>query len=228
MVVHLPSSCIRMKDAIQNIAKIKVFLLTSLLYIALGTVLLISKEKLDIHFAINEYHNSFLDSFFKYCTHLGDGLVTAILVLPIGLLFYKKYRYSIFVLGWLSLLFTGFIAQFLKRVVFPNAERPAKFIGEDLLYLVPDVEVHHMNSFPSGHTATAFAFFAFVCMTFFKGNKPLQFIMAIIAVLVGYSRMYLSQHFLEDVTVGAVVGLVAYLISHLITSFIQKKKNIIS
>lgn len=216
-----------MRKSFKNIELIKAFFLMCLFYIALGFVFLITKEKIAIHIFINSHHNAFLDVLFKYGTDLGDGFVTAVLVLPIGILLFKKYGYSTFVLGWSSLIFTGFIAQFLKRVVYPNAERPIKFIGETLLYIVPDVEMHEMNSFPSGHTATAFAFFAFVTMAYFRKNKTMQLIMALLAVFVGYSRMYLSLHFLEDVVTGACVGLFAYLLAHILVSILPFKKSIV-
>lgn len=199
-----------------------------LLYITLGLIFLITKEKVAIHFFINAHHYPFLDLLFKYGTDLGDGFVTAVLVLPIGVLMFKKYGYSTFVLGWSSLIFTGFLAQFLKRVVYPNAERPIKFIGEHLLYIVPDVEMHEMNSFPSGHTATAFAFFAFVTMVYFKKNQSMQLVMGLLAVFVGYSRMYLSLHFLEDVVAGACIGLVAYMLAHILVAILPFKKSIVN
>ena len=212
-----------MRKGIQNIKLISVYIGTTLIFVLLGLVLLMLNEKVDLHLAINEMHSSIADQLFKYGTHLGDGGVTAIAVLPIGLLLYKRYQWSTFVLGWSTLIFTGVFAQFMKRVVYPNAERPIKFITEHVLYTVPGVDVHEMNSFPSGHTATAFAFFAFVTMAFFRKNRLMQFVMALVAIFVGYSRMYLSQHFLEDVVSGAILGLLAYLVGHLITSLIFKK-----
>lgn len=212
-----------MKRGLSNIKLIGVYIATAFMFIALGIVFLLMNEKVDLHLSINELHNSMADQFFKYMTYVGDGGVTAIAVLPIGLILFKKYRYSTFVLGWSTLIFTGIFAQFMKRIVYPQAERPIKFITEHVLYTVPGVDLHEMNSFPSGHTATAFAFFAFVSMAFFKGNRMMQFLMAILAVLVGYSRMYLSQHFLEDVVTGAFVGVLAYLCGHILTSMIFKK-----
>jgi membrane-associated phospholipid phosphatase len=44
-----------------------------------------------------------------------------------------------------------------------------------------------------------------------------------VALMVGYSRMYLSQHFFEDVTVGSVVGVMVTVIW---LSYIDRKKFI--
>ena len=37
-------------------------------------------------------------------------------------------------------------------------------------------------------------------------NKKLQLLILVAAALVGYSRIYLAQHFLLDVIVGACIG----------------------
>jgi len=216
-----------MKNAIHEIAKIKVFLIACFLFIVVGGIIALMYDKTTIHLSINEHHNYWFDAIFKHGTDLGDGLITALAIVPIGLMLFKKYRFSTFILGGLTMLFTGIFAQFMKRVVYPNAERPMRFIGEEFLYLVPGVDVHSMNSFPSGHTATAFAFFAFITFAFFRTKKRYQLMMALLAVFVGYSRMYLSQHFLEDVVVGALLGLLAYFVAHIIVGMIPWKKGIV-
>jgi len=60
------------------------------------------------------------------------------------------------------------------------------------------------HSFPSGHTITAFAFF--LALTFFTKNHAWQVLYFVLAVLVGFSRIYLQQHFAIDVLVGSLVG----------------------
>jgi membrane-associated phospholipid phosphatase len=44
-------------------------------------------------------------------------------------------------------------------------------------------------------------------------NKNLQLLILMAAVLVGYSRIYLAQHFLLDVIVGALLGTVSGVLS---------------
>ena len=194
------------------------FLLLCTFFIVLGLVVLISGSKEGVHLTINGIHNEVLDIFFKLFTYMGDGAVTAIAVLPIGLLLWTKHKYSPLIIGWGTLLFCGVLAQFMKRVVFPDASRPLKFFGEGILHLVSGVDQHMAHSFPSGHTTTAFGFFAFLAIFFAKDKPFLQGFFAVCAVLIGYSRMYLSQHFLEDVVTGAVLGLIAFLIMLIIKS----------
>jgi membrane-associated phospholipid phosphatase len=77
------------------------------------------------------------------------------------------------------------------------------------LNLVEGVKVHHFNSFPSGHTLTAFsAAFAVVCL-FPQSSKWLQILVLLLACCCGISRIVLAQHWPLDVAGGAVLGIAA-------------------
>src|SRR5262249_5453973 len=60
-------------------------------------------------------------------------------------------------------------------------------------------------SWPSGHTASAFAAAAIVARDFPQSAEPLY----AVAWLIGFSRVYLGAHFPSDVTSGALIGTVA-------------------
>lgn len=199
-----------MKRGLNEISKASVFLITSFVFILIGVIFLVIQDKTSIHLAINEYHHPFLDFFFKYWTYVGDGIVAPIVVVLLGVYAYKKDGVAALMLGLGSLIMAGLLSQFLKRVFFSESLRPSAFIGSDQLYLVPDVDVHALHSFPSGHTTAAFAFLAFIACVFYAKNKLMQIVLALMAVLVGYSRMYLSQHFLEDVVAGACLGILSF------------------
>lgn len=74
-------------------------------------------------------------------------------------------------------------------------------------------------SFPSGHTGAAFAFYtALAVIVFWRTTKPLPRAMAIAGAailppIVAISRMYRGMHFLSDIVVGALLGLLCVLIS---------------
>jgi len=72
-------------------------------------------------------------------------------------------------------------------------------------------------SFPSGHSAAIFVFFASLLVFLKKKWLPL----AIVPVLVAYSRIALGVHTLADVLAGALLGLV---VPVLIWVFLGKKK----
>ncbi len=51
------------------------------------------------------------------------------------------------------------------------------------------------------------------------------FILPVIALMVGYSRIYLAQHFLTDVCAGVVIGIISSYLSLLIYHRYITKKN---
>ena len=212
-----------MKSRLQEISNISGFLITSLIVILFAGYFVVTGDKEATHIAINQHHNSFFDTFFTYATYLGDGVVAPILVLIFGIIYFKKYRFSTFTIGFGTLILVGAFSQLLKRMVFEEALRPSAFIGADKLYLIPDLEIHTVHSFPSGHTTAAFGLAAFIAFMFFQKNRLMQIVMVILASLTGFSRVYLSQHFLEDITVGAALGLFSFL---LIALVIPRRKSI--
>jgi len=75
--------------------------------------------------------------------------------------------------------------------------------------LVEGVGVHHFNSFPSGHTLTAFsAAYAVVCL-FPISARWIQILVLLLALACGISRVVLAQHWPLDVAGGAVLGILA-------------------
>lgn len=148
---------------------------------------------------INGHHTPFLDTFFSAITNLGDGVV----LIPIAIvtLFTAFRHFFALVLSGVAL---GLIMSLFKHVLFRGAARPRLFIDTDLLHFVQGVKVHSYNTFPSGHTATAFCVAMAMILVF--RNKTISTIALLIALLVGYSRIYLAQHFLMDVAAGAIVG----------------------
>ncbi len=60
-------------------------------------------------------------------------------------------------------------------------------------------------SFPSGHTAVAFAFFGSYASVYNKGMTP--YLLYSIPVLIGFGRIYQNKHYLSDVVAGTVIGL---------------------
>lgn len=204
---------------------LRIYLTVSVFALLIGCIFLITVPKVDGHLFVNSIHTPLLDVFFTYFTHVGDGTFVVLGSLILGIIFWKKYRYAVLLLAGINLFLVAGISQFLKHVVFSDAARPLKFIGQELLYMVPGVEVHTSNSFPSGHTTAGFAFFALVAFLYGK-NKWIQFLCALLAVLVGFSRIYLSQHFLEDTVLGGTIGLVCFFISHTIVKSLKIGKSL--
>ena len=167
-------------------------------------VLLMYYGKINCHLLLNSFHTTIGDYFFKYITEVGGSIPFIIL----GLLLFYNYRNFIF-LG-LSHVLSSLITFVIKRVM--QIPRPSVIFNELGIELpvVNGVDLHHSLSFPSGHTTTAFATF-FVLAVIIK-NKYIKLLCLIIAILGGYSRIYLSQHFITDVLAGALIGLLSAII----------------
>jgi membrane-associated phospholipid phosphatase len=158
------------------------------------------------------------DYFFKFYTHLGDGTIWALLLFIF--IKYKK-RYLPFLISAFG--FCTIIVQICKYFILPYEPRPfAAIQPSSLIHTVYGVEPYTISTFPSGHTAAAFCFFFIACL-FFK-NKWIIPIGFFYAILVGYSRVYLAQHFPLDVAAGMVTAIIAIGVSIAIQNAIAKKK----
>ena len=188
-----------------------------LLVLCVGIVLLILGKR-DTFIIINGTYNQELDYFFQYITFLGDGLIYIPLVLYS---FFYNRNFLVPVLA--GIIICTIITQLLKNVVFPNDLRPLSLEVEKVfIHKVQGVPLHRMHSFPSGHTATAFTM-ALLLSSIVK-KRVWAFVLPMIAFLVGYSRVYLAQHFPTDVCAGMVVGIISAYLSLLVYDFFLKRK----
>ena len=164
------------------------------------SVLLLFFSKVEITLWVNAHNSPAADYFFRYFTYLGDGVVAAVISL---IFMFFNVRKGILLL--ITFILSGLLIQYLKIHIFPDVLRPVALIGHTYpLHLVDGVKIGDIQSFPSGHTGTAFGIF--YCFAAFTKSRRIQVASFLIAVLLGYSRMYLSQHFLPDVIGGAVLG----------------------
>lgn len=100
----------------------------------------------------------------------------------------------------------GVVAIGLASLVTNQVVKPIAVRGrpERAVDLVADrvVRMPTSRSFPSGHTASAFAFAGAVS----NSVPPLSFPLTLLATAVGYSRVHTGVHFPADVLVGSVIG----------------------
>jgi membrane-associated phospholipid phosphatase len=183
---------------------------------------LLIKTKTDGFIFLNPYHHKILNVFFMIYTNVGDGLFSIAIFLL--LLFYRRA-----LIGWeiiITFLLSGLIAQILKNA-FPMP-RPKTLLGDEhYAYFINGYTHVGHASFPSGHTATAFGLATILSL--FAKNKKWSIAYLLLAMLVGYSRIYLGQHFLEDVLAGAIAGvacaLTVYILIDKKTSWFKKMKE---
>jgi len=179
------------------------FLIPTIILLIIAITLLINFPKSELHIISNKANSSFFDLFFKYVTYMGDGAIIAILFIA---LLFVKYRYALaFLAGSLA---TSLFVNIIKKVVLHDVYRPSKYFElyeTYQLHFVEGIKLHSLQSFPSGHSATAFnVFLTLAILTKHNGLKLIFFVMA---VMVAYSRVYLSQHFLIDITAGSSIGI---------------------
>ena len=184
---------------------------------------LLNDDKVSIHKTINAFvGNQWIDVFFKYITHFGDGIFAVILVL---ILAYYNFRNAIFIL--LSYTLASIVATIFKRIIYPDIFRPDftfKFFVGEKLNLIDGIEMLSSNSFPSGHSTTAFA--VFVALAFLVKSNASKFLFLVTACVVAFSRTYISQHWLIDIYVASVIGTLSAVLSYYIVFIKSNSDNL--
>lgn len=185
------------------------------IFIVALSALLIVHEKAELHLWFTSFHTGSRDFFYKYYTEAGGSVP---FVVAAALLFYR-YKATLFVLLGQGL--TALVIRIGK--LWFNEPRPKVFFSENfpdiVLHSVEGVRMHSWQSFPSGHTGSAFAFF--LCLALMSNNKIIHFLCLVLAVLAGYSRIYLSQHFAADVLAGSIIAVTVVTLCYI---FIFEKK----
>jgi len=147
------------------------------------------------------------DQFFSLLTQLAEGWIWIPYLIIVFGWFKKDF---IFIL--LNFLTSTLLTQIPKNYIWPDVNRPiASGIPLSKIHTVTGVEVHTYNSFPSGHTATAFSLL-FLTVYFFP-NKKVFWIAAFYAIASAYSRVYLGQHFPIDLAGGIIAAILSFQLS---------------
>ena len=187
----------------------------------LGALLLIGTSayfgRIPVFLFLNTDGGFFMDQFFKWATWGAEGWVW-IPFLAIMFGWFKKD----FKLIVLNFLLSTLLTQIPKRFIWDTISRPiASGIPLDEIHTVPGVVMHAYNSFPSGHTATAFTLFLLTIYLF--PTKWVFAIGAIFAIICAYSRVYLGQHFPMDLGGGILVAVISVQLSIMIVQKISNK-----
>ncbi|MEM9886204.1 MAG: phosphatase PAP2 family protein [Bacteroidota bacterium] len=195
------------------------FILSFIVFLFLGAILLLNVEKGDLIFFFNKQHTPVVDLFFKWGTKLGEALPYTIGVL--ALVYLRKYAYAIAIpllgaaVSLVSNLSKSFFAQYRPYTIFKQEGIL------DQIHFVEGVAISKAaSSFPSGHTMSAFAIYFFLSLIF-PQKKYLGLLFFLLALLVGLSRIYLVQHFFQDIYLGAIMGVALAFLFYLSASKLE-------
>ncbi len=188
---------------IQIYAQNKIFLLPYIVIFVISLVFAIVFGREQSQIFINKLNSPFFDQFFKYLTYLGSGYFFVLVIFLVAV-FRGRASGGLIVAAILSTI----LVQALKHSI--GGYRPYAFFqmySDYSLHLVSGVKMLKLHSFPSGHTATAFAVFFYLAALTRRNLLKISYLL--LAVLVGYSRVYLSQHFVVDVVGGSFIGILS-------------------
>lgn len=201
--------------------KVSWFVIPALLWFIVGGFVLSYYRDGAIYYFINSHYNELGDLVFPKITFLGTGIFAAISTL--SLLIFKQFRNWHYFIT--ALLCNGIpaLATQLGKAVYKEP-RPLNYFQEaNWIHHVAGEKHLYYYSFPSGHTTSAFALFCFFTLLLPKRLKSIGFLFFAIAMLVGYSRIYLSHHFFTDIYAGSIIGTV---VSLLMFWILNRKKTL--
>ena len=222
------------------IRKVYPFLLFFCLFLAAGAWLLLTYTKAQLLLAVNGHYYPLGDAVMPYWTDWGEGVTAVIIVIALTVFARRRYglaqskRYAL--LGGLVFAIPSLLSILIKSRFFNNEPRPATYFAAtpQVLHHIDGVHLWLVDSFPSGHTITAFSIA--LLLLYLLAEEPARtgstrasgggdaetrtrsagtgrWVPAaglfVWACSVGYSRMYLAQHFFRDVYWGAVIGVVS-------------------
>ena len=177
-------------------------------------------DKGEIVLFINQLRTPFWDMFFIKSSALGNAWTVALVV-------FLVLRFK---LKWLAVFLLAFAIQvvvvlLLKKGIYAGELRPYLYFKElgimDAIQFVEGVKIRYVNSFPSGHTATIFFLVSFFALL--SRNQTASWVLMILGLIVGFSRIYLVQHFFADVFFGMLFGTLSSVIAYLVVRSYPKK-----
>ncbi len=185
----------------------------------------IGKENLFL--ILNANLGNTANSIFFILTLLGD----AFMWIPFLLFIFIRKR-GFFFLALISFILVTILVQGVKRLPFSNTvrpyysmidqrdeihsvhiEEPSFFSNNSFLhkwvwekFIVEEYTPNQFHSFPSGHASTIFSIFL-ISILFIESALG-AFLFFLLSLAIGYSRIYLAQHFPLDIAGGMLAALI--------------------
>lgn len=196
--------------------KLKIFSLVSLVVLLICTLFIFFLDK-PLTIFLHSFKGSIIIHYFDVIARGFE--ITTITVYLVFLfisviLFKKKYIFN-----FSFLLITDVICQFLTSALkkMSGRSRPFSIIDEDIYTFFGDCQ--YCESFPSGHTSSAF------CMAFSIGllYPSLRPILLFYACAVAIARVVTTIHYFSDIVFGAYLAFVVVYSIHGIFNFMKQK-----
>ncbi len=150
-------------------------------------------------YLLEEIRMPILNEFMLTITRLGEETAFLVLALIVFWCVDKKRGYLLMTVGFMGTM----LNQFMK--LWFRIPRPW-VLDENFTILEQAREAASGYSFPSGHTTSAVGTFGSIAAT--SRRKGTIALCVLLAVLVGFSRMYIGVHTPADVAVGALTSLI--------------------
>ena len=159
--------------------------------------------------AVNIIQNPLSDRIMIFFTSLGDNGIIWIVLLLILLSKKKTRKTGIVLIISIAAVFilTDYIKESFHRI------RPYEY-----MHFIPKVKTSGTSSFPSAHSAIAFAVFGI----YYFYNLKYKYIIGTIAFIISVSRFYLNVHYFTDVLAGIALGFTISYILFYIHEIISK------
>ena len=155
---------------------------------------------------LNGHHNTFWDSFMWLYT--GQIVWVPIVLLLFFLLFYKKdWKEGLLIVLSIALVIT-LCDQFSSTICKPYFMRFRPTHHPDFMDYVKTVNDYRGGKygFFSGHAANAFGIATFALLLFH--NRLFTISILAWSTLMVYTRIYLGVHFISDIIVGIIAGMI--------------------
>ena len=205
---------------IQIVKENRVFLIGYCLFFLFGIVYQMQYSQLDAIFFFSNNRSVVGNNFFSFWTKIGEYFPwIAIFAYFGGLKAYKKLFQMLSVCALMLIVMSILKMSFAHPRPFSVLENVGMLNKINFVGRIEDV-LKGDTSFPSGHTMSAFALWTSMAI-FFRKNDIWAFSFLIVAILVGVSRVYLVQHFPEDVLLGSFLGV---FIAFFVDYFFERKQ----
>lgn len=150
---------------------------------------------------VHNLRTSWLTGIMLVITWMGDRTAYIIFSVLLFIFFYFRYRSLIFPLQTgMVLALAGGLNRWLKNII----DRPRP--------LAQHLTEAGSLSFPSGHAMSSIAFFGFLIYLVWRlVSTPwirwlLTFLLTLLILLIGFSRVYLGVHYPSDILAGYAAG----------------------